>query len=342
MNKTANEFANEIGAEIVGNSNVVITHPDKIEQAEQGAISFLANMKYEEFLYQTNASAVIIPKSLKIKSDVSATLLLVDDPYSSFVYVLNDFNSSLFEERGIHAKAFVHETAQIGENVYIGPFAVIEQGAVIGEGSRIEANCTIGKYAQIGADCQLFSSVSVYHYCHVGDRAIFHSGVVIGSDGFGFAPSANGSYTKIPQVGNVEIGNDVEIGANTTIDRATMGSTKIGNGVKIDNLVQIGHNVVIDDHTVIAAQAGISGSTKLGKYVVVGGQAGFVGHIEIADKTKINAQSGVSKSIKDEGQALSGSPAFPWREELKSQAMFRILPELEQRIRNLEDQNKNQ
>lgn len=341
MNLTVTELADRLDGVVKGNSDVKISHPAKIEQASKGAVAFLANMKYEEHLYSTLASAVIIQKDLKLKDEVNTSLILVEEPYTAFVKVLNIFNNSIFNKKGISELAFIHPEAKISDHVYIAPFVHIGKGAVIEPGSYIMSNCDIGDYAVIGKDSMLYPNVSVYHFCKIGERNIIHSGAVVGSDGFGFAPDEKGIYHKVPQVGNVEIGNDVEIGANSTIDRATMGSTVIGNGVKIDNLVQIAHNVVVNENTVIAAQAGISGSTKLGKNVIVGGQAGFVGHIEIADGTKVNAQSGVSKSVTEKNQAISGTPAFDWRDELKSKLLFKKLPELEKRIKELEKKNKS-
>ena len=342
MNVSVKELASQLNGEIKGDSDVQINHPAKIEQAEKGAIAFLANMKYEEYLYSTSASAVLIKKDLKLKKEVAPTLILVDEPYAAFVKVLNRFTDSLFQQKGISEQAFIHPEAVIEDDVTICPFVSVGRGAVVKSGSYIMANTVISDFAKIGNDSLLYPNVTVYHYCNIGHHAVIHSGAVIGSDGFGFAPTEEGAYNKVPQVGNVEIGNYVEIGANTTIDRATMGSTVIGNGVKLDNLVQVAHNVVIEDNTVIAAQAGISGSTKIGKNVVVGGQAGFVGHITVANNTKINAQSGVSKSVEEENQQLSGTPAFNWRDELKSQSIFRKLPDLEQRIKDLEQKLNNQ
>lgn len=338
MNSTVKQIASHLNGQVIGDEGLIINHPAKIEEAQNGAICFLANMKYEEFLYSTNASAVIISENFQPKREVKPALILVKDPYSAFVGVLNHFSQQIFSEKGISDLAFIHPDAEIAEDVYIAPFVSIGKGAKIQSGAYIQPNCTIGDFAIIGKDAMIHSNVSIYHFCSLGDNVTIHANTVIGSDGFGFAPDENGVYHKVPQVGNVVIGNNVEIGANTTIDRATMGSTIIKDGVKIDNLVQIAHNVVIDQNTVIAAQAGISGSTKLGKNIIVGGQAGFVGHIQVADNTKINAKSGISKSVKEEGLSLSGSPAFNWRDELKSQMLFRKLPELEKRIRELENQ----
>lgn len=342
MNISVKEIAEVVNGEIRGNADAMINHPAKIETAQKGAISFLANMKYEEYMYKSSASAILIRKDASLKEDVQPTLILVEEPYTAFVKVLQLFNETLFEQKGISELSYVHPEAKIGKNVTICPFVSIEKGATIGDNTYIMSNTSIGEFVQIGSDCHLYPNVTIYHQCVVGNETIIHSGTVIGGDGFGFAPKQNGTYDKVPQVGNVEIGNGVEIGSNCSIDRATMGSTILKDGVKLDNLIQIAHNVVIEENTVIAAQAGISGSTKVGKQVIIGGQAGFVGHISIADGTKVNAQSGVSKSIEEPNQEISGTPAFNWRDELKSKLLFRKLPELEQRIRELEAQLKKQ
>lgn len=337
MNLTINQLATQLNGKVIGDADIQITHPAKIEEAKTGSISFLANMKYENHIYTTEASAVIVSKTFAPKEKLNTTLILVDEPYGAFVQVLNHFQGNHLKERGVHPMSYVHPTAQVHEDVYIGPFVSVGQGAVIEQGVYLASNCSIGEFATIQENTVLYANVSVYQHCKIGKNCIIHSNTVIGSDGFGFAPNEKGEFSKVPQIGNVEIHDNVEIGSNCSIDRATMGSTIIHNGVKIDNLVQIAHNVIIDSHTVIAAQVGISGSTKIGKHVFVGGQAGFVGHITVADKTKINAQSGVSKSIKKEGLALSGSPAFEWREELKAQSVFRKLPQIEQKIREIEN-----
>lgn len=340
MNISVKELASALNGQVNGDEDVIINHPAKIETAGKGAISFLANMKYEDHLYNTSASAVLISRDLSLKKELDLSLIRVDEPYSAFVKVLNIFNDSLFEHKGISKLASIHPEANIEEGVTISPFAVIGKGVSIKKGTYIMSHSVISDYTQVGSDCLIYPNVTLYHHCKVGNNVIIHSGTVIGSDGFGFAPKENGKYDKVPQVGNVEIGNGVEIGSNCSVDRATMGSTIIKDGVKLDNLIQVAHNVVIEENTVIAAQAGISGSTKIGKNVIVGGQAGFVGHITIADRTKINAQSGVSKTIESPDQEISGTPAFNWRDELKSKLLFRKLPEMEQRIRKLEEELK--
>lgn len=336
MSLTVKQLSDSLNGKIEGDDSLLITHPAKIEEATEGAVSFLANMKYEEHLYATSASVILVPDDFSLKQEIQSTLIRVTDPYSSFVKVLHLFASQIHNDVGIDPSAVIHKTAKIGKDVFIGPNVVISEGATIGDKTKILANTSIGKYAKIGSDNLFYQNVSVYHYSEIGNHVILHSGCVIGSDGFGFAPKEDGSYNKIPQIGNVILGNHVEIGANATIDRATMGSTVLGNGVKIDNLVQIAHNVVIDDHTVIAALTALAGSCKIGKHVVIGGQVGVVGHIEIADRVKINAKSGVSKSIKEEGVFLSGVPAFDFRKELKSKMIFKQLPELEKRVSDLE------
>lgn len=336
MKFTLQTIADNLSGEILGNTEIEISAPSKIEEGKPGTISFLANPKYEEFLYSTQSSAVIVSKSMTLSQKTEASLIVVDDAYSAFVKVLTMFQQSIFTKQGIHDSAVIEPSAHIGDGVYIGANVSIGEHAVINDGAYIMPNSVLGDSVEIGKHTIIYPNVSINHFCKVGNYCIIHSGTVIGSDGFGFAPNKEGVYSKVPQIGNVEIGNHVEIGANCAIDRATMGSTIIGNGVKLDNMVHLAHNVVIDEHTVIAAQAGISGSTKIGKHVIVGGQAGFVGHIQVADGTKINAKSGISKSITEPNLSLSGAPAFNWKDELRAKAVFKILPELKKRIEELE------
>jgi len=341
MTLTVKHLSDSLNGIIDGDESLLLTHPAKIEEATSGSISFLANMKYEKYLYDTNATAVLIPKDFQIKEKITATLIRVDDPYSSFVKVLHVFADQLHNDTGIHPTAVIHHTATVADDVYIGANVVISEGVEIGTKTKILANSSIGKFAKLGSNNLFYQNVSVYHFCEIGNNVILHSGCVIGSDGFGFAPKDDGSYSKIPQIGNVIIGNNVEVGANSSIDRATMGSTIIGNGVKVDNLVQIAHNVIIDENTVVAAQAGISGSTKIGKEVVIGGQAGFVGHISVANKVKINAKSGINKTVKEEGIFLSGNPAVKFKDDQRSKSIYRQLPKLEKRVSDLEKKQKS-
>lgn len=336
MQFTVQELALLVNGEVEGDAALIITHPAKIEEAHKGAISFVAKPKYAEFIDDTNATALIVNKEMPVtKNDV--TLIRVDDPYLAFVQILKQFDFIEKTKSGIEQPSFISKEAKLGKNVYVGAFAYISDNAVIGDNVQIYPNVFIGDNVKVGEHSKIYSGVKVYHRCEIGNHVNIHSGTVVGSDGFGFAPQQEGGYQKIPQLGNVVIEDYVEIGSNCTIDRATMGSTIIHRGVKLDNLIQVAHNVEIGENTVIAAQSGISGSTKIGKNCMIGGQVGFVGHIEIADGTKINAQSGVSKSVKQKGKALTGSPAYDYTQSLRSQTIFRHLPELEKRIEHLEN-----
>lgn len=338
MQFSAAQIAQIIGGQIEGDGNVSVGSFGKIEEAKTGQLAFLANPKYEEHLYSTGASIIIINQSQQLKQPVSATLIRVPDAYSAFASLLDAYQKIRTQQlSGIQEPAYIHPTATMGEQVFIGAFAYLGENVVIGKGSKIFPGVFLGNNVVVGDNTILHAGVKIYHECVIGSQVIIHAGTVIGSDGFGFAPQADGTLKKVPQIGNVVIENGVEIGANTTIDRATIGSTIIRAGAKLDNLLQIAHNVEIGSNSVIAAQAGISGSTKIGKNVMIGGQAGIVGHIQIADGSKINAQSGVSKSIKTPNSAVTGSPAYDYTSALRSQAITRNLPNLEKRIKDLED-----
>lgn len=339
MQFTALQIATLIKGKIEGDPDAKVSHVAKIEEAGAGSLSFIANPKYEEYLYTTNASIIIVNDTLEVLEQVKPTLIRVKDAYSGFASLLEKYNEIISRKgrNGIEQPSFVSKTASIGKDVYIGAFTYIGENVIIGDNVKIYPGCYIGDNVVINEDSQLFAGVKIYDGCSIGSRVILHSGAVIGGDGFGFAPQKDGTYRKVPQIGNVIIEDDVEIGANTTIDRATMGSTHIRKGVKLDNLIQIAHNAEIGENTVIAAQTGVSGSTKLGKNCIVGGQVGIVGHIQLADGTRINAQSGLSKSVNEPNQALTGSPAFDYKSSLRSQAIFRNLPELQQRIYKLEE-----
>ena len=308
----------------------------KIEEASAGSLSFLSNPKYEQYLYTTKASVIIVNDDQKLDRPVAGTIVRVKNAYLAFSTLLELYNKIRLDRTGVEDRAFIDPTAQVGDDAYIGAFAYIDRGVVIGKRCKIYPNVYIGENVKIGDDTTLFPGVSVYFDCVIGERVIIHSGAVVGSDGFGFAPQEDGSYNKISQIGNVIVGDDVEIGANAVIDRATMGSTVIGQGVKLDNLIQIAHNVEIGKNTVIAAQSGISGSTKIGENAVVGGQVGVVGHITIANGSQIQAQSGVNRSIKDEGKRWAGTPATPYNAQMRSQVVYSRLPELERRLEELE------
>ncbi len=337
MEFTAGQIAALIQGKIEGDAAISVSSFGKIEEAVNGQLAFLANPKYEDYLYSTNASIVLLNDSLELKHQVKATLIRVKDPYSAFATLLDQYEKLQTQQLlGIEQPSFVHESVKMGDQVYIGAFTYIDQNTTIGNNVKIFPNCYIGPNVGIGNNSIILPGVKIYNNCKVGRDVKIHAGVVIGSDGFGFAPQTNGTFIKVPQIGNVVIEDNVEIGANATIDRATMGSTLIKSGAKIDNLVQIAHNVEIGSNTVIAAQAGVSGSTKIGNNVMIGGQAGIVGHIQIADGSKINAQSGVSKSIRLPNTAVTGSPAFEYASALRSQAVNRNLPEMEKRLSELE------
>ena len=337
MQFTAAQLASIIGATIQGDPEVAVHSFGKIEEATAGQLAFLSNPKYEEHLYTTKASVVIINQSLVLKEPIKATLLLVSDAYSAFATLLGTYQQlQAASLTGIQQPSFIAASASLGEQVFVGAFAYIGEKVVVGNNSKIYPHCFIGNNVTLGENCVLHAGVKIYHDCRLGNGVIVHAGTVIGSDGFGFAPKADGSLQKVPQIGNVVIEDGVEIGANTTIDRATIGSTLIHRGAKLDNLIQIAHNVEVGESTVIAAQAGISGSTKIGKGVMIGGQAGIVGHIQLGDRAKVNAQSGVSKSI-EKGKAVTGTPAYDYTQALRSQALSRKLPELEKRIQELEN-----
>lgn len=322
-----------LGGALEGDGEVLVSKPGKIEEGGPGTLTFLANPRYEQFAYTTTAAAVLVPRDFAPSQPVAAAAIIrVDDVYNSLRILMEKFEGELQAKSDISERAFVHKSAVLGENVSVGLFTVVEEGAAIAEGTQIQAQVFLGKNVQVGKNCVIYPGVKVYHDCIIGDNCILHSNVVIGSDGFGFVPQADGSYLKLPQLGNVVVESDVEIGANTTIDRATMGSTYIRRGAKLDNLVMVAHNVDLGEHTVVAAQAGFAGSTKIGKHCRIGGQAGFVGHIEIADGTQVQAQSGVASSVKQPGTALYGSPALPYNDYLRSYAVFKKLPELFRKI----------
>ncbi len=343
MQFTAAQIAQIINGKVEGDETVAVGSFGKIEEANAGQLSFLANPKYEDYIYTTGASIIIVNQDYQLKNAVGATLIRVADAYTAFATLLDAYQQIQQQQlTGIEQPSFVSASATLGEQVYIGAFAYVGEKAVIGKGSKIYPGAYIGNQVKIGDNTTIHPGVKIYHDCVIGHGVTIHAGTVIGGDGFGFAPLADGTLKKVPQIGNVVIEDAVEIGSNTTIDRATIGSTIIRKGAKIDNLVQIAHNVEVGNNTVIAAQTGVSGSTKIGKNVMIGGQAGIVGHIVIADGSKINAQSGVSKSMKLPNTAVTGSPAYDYTAALRSQAAARNLPQLEKRIKTLEDWLKNQ
>ncbi|MEP0821418.1 MAG: UDP-3-O-(3-hydroxymyristoyl)glucosamine N-acyltransferase [Ignavibacterium sp.] len=336
---TVAEIAEWLKGELVGDGTREITRVAKIEEAGPSDLTFLANPRYLPYVKRTGASAILVARTFDLASASAPSTLAfikVDDPYLAFLHVLKRLTPSVDPfARGIHPTAVISPTATLGSDVSVGAYAVIGEGTRIGDNTRIAEACVIGSMAEVGSDCRLYPHVTVYHQCRLGNRVTVHAGTVIGSDGFGFAPKKDGTYEKIPQLGIVVIEDDVEIGSNCSIDRATIGETLIKKGVKLDNLIQVAHNVVIGENTVIAAQTGLSGSTKVGKNVMVAGQVGFAGHLEIADRSVIMAQSGVPSSITEPGKTWFGYPARERGRAFRIEAVIRSLPELAKDVASL-------
>ena len=335
MEFSAEMIASFLEGEIIGDKNVIVNSIAKIEEAHNGDLAFLANPKYEQYIYNTEASIVLVNRTFVAKGDINATLILVDDSYKSFASLLELYVANKPQKSGISPLASISPKAKIGENVFVGAYAVIEDGVTIGDNVKIYPQTYIGDNVKIGEESILYAGVKIYEECVIGNRVILHSGCVVGADGFGFAPTEDGSYNKIPQIGNVIIEDDVELGANTCVDRATMGSTIIKKGVKLDNLVQIAHNVVIGENTVAAAQLGVAGSTKVGANCIFGGQVGIIGHLEIADGTQVSSKSGIMKSSKTPNEVLMGLPAFNAGESRRSTIIYRNLPSMMNDIKAL-------
>jgi UDP-3-O-[3-hydroxymyristoyl] glucosamine N-acyltransferase len=334
---SAQQIAMMIQGQVEGDASVVVNNFGKIEEATAGQISFLANPKYEAFLYTTAASIVIIGAQQQLKQKIKATLIRVPDAYAAFATLLTKYQELKNQQLvGIQTPSFIAPSASLGANHFIAAFSYINEGAILGEHVKIFSNVVIGENVKIGNHVTIHPGVIIYADCVIGNHVTIHSGTVIGSDGFGFAPKEDGSFQKVPQLGNVIIEDDVEIGANTTIDRATIGSTIIRRGVKLDNQIQIAHNVEIDTNTVIAAQTGVSGSTKIGKNVMIGGQAGLAGHLAIADGIKIAGGAGVTKTFTTANMTLAGFPAADQKQSLRSQVYVKNLPELVKRVQELE------
>jgi UDP-3-O-[3-hydroxymyristoyl] glucosamine N-acyltransferase len=337
MQFTAQQIALIVSGTIEGNPDTTVSSFGKIEEATAGQLSFLANPKYNDYLYTTKASLIIVSESLQLQKNITATLIRVKDAYTAFATLLTTYqNLKAQQKKGIETPSHIASTATLGTDVYIGAFAYVGEKVTIGNNTEIFPGVYIAENVRIGNNTTIHAGVKIYEDCVIGNDVIIHAGTVIGSDGFGFAPQPDGSYQKVPQIGNVIIEDQVEIGANTTIDRATMGSTIIKKGVKLDNLIQIAHNVEIGSQTVIAAQTGISGSTKLGQKIMIGGQAGIAGHLTIADGVKIAGGAGVTKNLEGEGKSYAGFPAEDAKQSLKTQVYTRQLPELEKRVKELE------
>jgi len=333
MEFSAKLIAQVLQGEVIGDENACVHTFAKIEEGTPGALSFLSNPKYTEYIYETKSSIVLVNKDFVPEKEISATLIKVDNAYEALAKLLMIYEQSKPKKQGIDPLASIAASAKIGENVYIGPFAVIGENAEIGNGTQIYPHVYIGDGAKIGEDCLLYSSVNVYHGCKIGNRVTLHSGVVIGADGFGFAPTPHG-YDKIPQIGIVIIEDDVEIGANTCVDRSTMGATIIHRGVKLDNLIQIAHNDEIGSHTVMAAQVGIAGSTKIGEWCMFGGQVGIGGHIHIGNHVELGAKTGAPFDIEDNKQ-LIGAPPFEKRTFFRNVALTQRLPDMYKELSSL-------
>jgi len=337
MEFSAQQIAEVLGGEVKGDVNASVSNISTIEEGAPGTISFLSNPKYEKYIYTTKASVVIVNKSFEPTKDISSTLVVVDDAYKSFATLLSFYDEHIRTKDGISSLSFVEEGTDISTVKYLGQFAYIGKNVVLGANAQIYPQVYIGDNVKIGDNVIIYPGAKIYHACEIGNNCVFHSGVVIGADGFGFAPQEDGEYTKIPQVGNVIIEDNVEVGSNTTIDRATFGSTIIRKGAKIDNLIMIAHNVEVGNRTIVAAQSGISGSTKVGNDTIFAGQVGIAGHLKIGNNVKIAAQSGIGSDITD-NQIVQGSPGYSVREYQKSYIYFKRLPQTDKRISDLEEE----
>ncbi len=327
MKFTAEQIAGILEGEVIGNPTAEVHKLSKIEEGVEGSLTFLSNPKYQNFIYTTQATVTIVNRTFEPEQAISTTLIKVDDPYQSFSKLLEYYNQVKLMKSGIEQPSVISENVTYGENLYLGSFCYLGKNVAIGNNVKIYPNTFIGDNVIIGDNCVFFAGVRIYSETEIGKNCVIHSGTIIGSDGFGFAPLDDGTYSKIPQIGNVILEDDVEIGSCTTIDRATMGSTIIRKGVKLDNQIQIAHNVEIGENTVIAAQTGIAGSTKIGKNCLIGGQVGFAGHIVIGDNVRVQAQSGVGKNLKD-GEVVQGSPSFNYADFSKSFVHFRNFPKI--------------
>ncbi|MCU0454996.1 MAG: UDP-3-O-(3-hydroxymyristoyl)glucosamine N-acyltransferase [Bacteroidales bacterium] len=340
MEFTAEAIAGFLNGQIEGDPQVKVNNIAKIEEGFSGALSFLANPKYEHYIYTTRSSVVLVNKTFVPAAKVEATLIRVDNAYEAFASLLRLVDQARPRKKGIHPSAVIEPTAKVGTGAYIGAYAYVGENCIIGDNCSVYPHVYIGDNCRIGNNCILYPGVKIYHECVLGEGCTVHAGSVIGSDGFGFAPQSETEFMKIPQLGNVILEDHVEIGANVAIDRATMGSTIIRRGVKLDNLIQVGHNVEIGENTVMAGQTGIAGSTKVGKNCMFAGQVGIAGHLKIADGTKLGAQAGIPGDVKNDNSILLGSPAIDHKDFLRSSVVFRKLPELKTRLDNLEKEFK--
>ena len=342
MNFSATQIAALLNGTIEGDANVAVNNLSKIEEGKPETLSFLANPQYAPYIYSTDASIVIVNKTLALEKPVkpTCTLIRVDDAYASFAKLLEMYNQVKNNKKGIEPNSHISQTAKVGNDCYVAAFAYVGENANIGNNVKIYPHAFVGDNVTIGDNTTIYSGVKIYSDCMVGSNCTLHAGCIVGADGFGFAPNSANNYQKVPQIGNVIIEDHVEIGANTAIDRATLGSTVIRKGVKLDNLIQIAHNVEIGENTVIASQTGVAGSTKIGKNCMIAGQVGIIGHLKIADGVKIAAQSGIGHNIEKENEVVQGSPAFAHGEYTRSYVLFKNLPKLSKQINELEKKLK--
>ncbi len=340
MKFTANQIAGILEGEIDGNENVEVNKLSKIEEGVEGSLTFLSNPKYTPFIFSTKASIVIVKKDFIPEKELKTTLIKVEDPYKSFSTLLEYYNRAKRNKNGIESPSYIHDSASIGENLYLGSFSYISNNVTIGDNVKIYPNVYIGNDVTIGDNTVIYAGSKICSDTIIGNDCVIHSGAILGADGFGFAPNTNGVFSKIPQIGNVIIEDNVDIGAATTIDRATLGSTIIRKGVKLDNQIQVAHNVEIGKNTVIAAQTGIAGSTKIGENCMIGGQVGIVGHIIIGDNVRVQAQSGIARNVKD-NEVIQGTPAIGYSDFNKSYVYFKNFPELVATINSLEKEVKD-
>ncbi|KFF15128.1 UDP-3-O-(3-hydroxymyristoyl)glucosamine N-acyltransferase [Flavobacterium hydatis] len=341
MKFTAEQIAEILGGEVVGNPNAEVSRLSKIEEGTEGSLTFLANPKYINHIYSTKASVTIVNDTFVPETEISTTLIKVDDAYASFSKLLEFYNQVKLNKNGIEPQSFLSESAKYGENLYLGSFSYVGQNVVLGNNVKIYPNSFIGDNVVIGNNVHIFAGAKIYSETIIGNNCTIHSGTIIGADGFGFVPNEEGIYSKVPQIGNVIIEDNVDIGANTTIDRATLGSTIIRKGVKLDNQIQIAHNVEIGENTVIAAQSGVAGSTKIGKNAMIGGQVGIAGHLTIGNNVRLQAQSGVARNIKDD-EILQGTPSLGYTDFNKSYVHFKNLPKIVAELEELKKQILNQ
>ncbi len=341
MKFSAKQIADLLEGKVEGNSDVKVNNISKIEEGKEGTLSFLANPRYTQYIYTTEASVVLVNKDFKPEKEVKTTMIRVADAYQAFASLLEVYQQYKNNKTGISERANVETSSKIGEDVYIGAGTYIGENTIIGNNTKIYPNSFVGDNVVIGENTIIFSGTNIYSESIIGSNCTFHSGVVIGSDGFGFAPQEGTEFKKVPQIGNVIIEDNVEIGANTTIDRATIGSTILRKGVKLDNLIQVAHNVEIGENTVIAAQSGMAGSAKIGKNCMIGGQVAIAGHITVADNVKAGAKTGIAQSVKNEGAILQGVPAMELRSFYRSAAVFKILPDIKRKIDKLIKEEEN-